>query len=292
MFLALAIVLQSFNCCCANSKELHGLIGFTYTQDNIFIAHSQGSDAANIQIYGWGTVWPFPEGGAGEHDNGETVEKRIKQAVNDGQKVVLTCATAPSNYRLSNKPWNMEERVKTDMEDQYATRCAEAVKRWPDVSRVQVWNELKGYWNPQANRWDYKGYTRFYDKVYQAVRAARPDILIGGGYVILRRQGRGFDKLYNGVLLDSRGVDALQYWITHAAGYDAVCVDGGLAPDDYLKVTSFVRKLANDKPIWWSEYYGKHEHDVHDMRVTRELFSRNLHSDDMALWWAGSSYPW
>jgi len=270
------------------SAQTSGSIGFTYTQDQIFISQAQGSQVANIQLYGWGTYWPFPEGKSGEYDGGETIERRIQQAVKDGQSIVLTCATAPSIYRQSGKPWNMEECVKPDMEDQYALRCAQVVQRWPQITRVQVWNELKGYWDTRDNRWDYVAYTRFYNKVYHAVKAVRPDLLVGGGYVVMSPKGY-FDKPYAGVLMDTRAVDALQYWIAHADGYDAVCLDGQFEPDSFLKVTSLVRNLTHDKPIWWAEYYGK---NVQDMRATRVLFSRNQHPGDMALWWAETRFPW
>jgi hypothetical protein len=266
------------------------LNGFTYTQDRLFVSHSQGSQVANIHIYGWGALWPFSEGQAGEYDSGSSIEQRIRQATADGQQVVLTCATAPSIYRASGRPWNMEERVKDDMEDRYATRCAEAVQRWPQIGRVQVWNEFKGYWDTKNNRWGYENYTRFYNKVYAAVKAVRHNVLVGGGYIVLTPRFPGYAKDYNGVFVEPRSMAALQYWITHAHGYDAVCLDGKFAPEDFLKLSAFFRQLTGGRPVWWSEYYGRN--GVDDMRAARMLFAKDHHPGDMALWWDATALPW
>jgi hypothetical protein len=286
--LPIALIL-AFGSAWGGETGSQGLIGFTYTQDNIFISSKEGSHIANIQIYGWGNYWPFPESGS-ESDNGAVIDKRIKQALNDGQEVMLTCATAPSIYRKSGKPWNMEERVMNSMEDQYAQRCAQAVLRWPQIRRVQVWNELKGYWlRPPANRWDYEGYTRFYNKVYHAVKSARSDVMVGGGYVALRAKGFRFDQPYDGVIIDSRSMDAIKYWIAHADGYDAICLDGQFPPEDFLKVTRMFRRMAPGKPIWWAEFYGDNSLD---MREARHLIERDQHPGDIALWWAEKRFAW
>jgi hypothetical protein len=287
----LLIILLLFCCNPAYAAGHQGLSGFTYTNDKIFISRAQGSDIANIHIYGWGSLWPFPEGQEREHDDGKIIEQRILQAAKDGQQIVLTCATAPSNYRQSGKPWQMEERVLENMEDQYAAHCAATVRRWPQITRVQVWNELKGYWDKNENRWDYEGYTRFYNKVYDAVKAARPDVLVGGGYAVITARHPHFSRDYNGVSLDTRAVDALQYWLQHAKGYDAICLDANFDdPADFVKAAAFFRDLAHNKPVWWSEYYGRD--NIETMHKARQLIEQSQKPGDIALWWASNRFPW
>lgn len=271
------------------SQYRKGLVGFTYTQDHIFISLAQGSDIANIHLYGWGALWPFAEGEKGEFDNGESIDERIQQATADGQEVMLTCAVAPSNYRASAQPWNMEERVLPEHEDRYAQRCAEAVQRWPQITRVQVWNELKGYWSEPKNRWDHEGYTRFYNKVYSAVKAVRPDVLVGGGYAVMSALGRGFDREYAGVTVDYRGMEAMLYWLKHAKGFDAICLDGQHTPEDFIALTHYFRILAPNKPIWWSEYYAT---SLDNMYAARNAIAHNQREGDISLWWAASAFPW
>ena len=201
---------------------------------------------------------------------------------------MLSCATAPSNYRASHKPWNMQERVTEDMEDRFASHCADAVKRW-GFKRVQVWNELKGYWKAgKAHRWGYEDYTRFYNKVYHAVKSGNPDAQVGGGYIALGERGVTED-IGDGVKIEKPALDALRYWLAHADGHDAVCVDALRRPEDFIIITHYLRKLAPETPIWWSEYYSD---SSTDMRAARDAIARDQRPGDVALWWAERRFNW
>ena len=48
-----------------------------------------------------------------------------------------------------------------------------------------MWNELKGFYRSDLNRWDQEGYTALYNEVYRAVKAVGPDVKVGGPYVVL-----------------------------------------------------------------------------------------------------------
>ena len=65
----------------------------------------------------------------------------------------------------------------------YATLSAAVAKAFPQVKYFVVWNELKGFWNPTSQVTDVAGYTAMYNATYQAVKAVRPDALVGGPYV-------------------------------------------------------------------------------------------------------------
>ena len=45
-----------------------------------------------------------------------------------------------------------------------------------------MWNELKGFWNKEENRWAYENYTEMYNLVYLRVREVNPVAMIGGNY--------------------------------------------------------------------------------------------------------------
>ena len=47
----------------------------------------------------------------------------------------------------------------------------------------QVWNELKGFWNKDENRWAYENYTEMYNMVYLRVKEVNPVAKIGGKYL-------------------------------------------------------------------------------------------------------------
>ncbi|MBX2817153.1 MAG: T9SS type A sorting domain-containing protein [Saprospiraceae bacterium] len=258
--------------------------GFSWTHEDIFISKAEGSDLTNIHLYGWGSLWPFPDGQAGEFDEGQIIDSRIQAAVDDGQEVMITIATAPSVFRLSGEPWNLEERVSPEHEDAFVERVKEFLEPRGDIRYVQIWNEFKGYWNAQLNRWDQEGYTLFYNKVYAAVKEVRPDILVGGGYMAARERGFGFDSTYNEVLVDKRDMSAMHYWMKNADGFDAICIDGDFAPSSYPQLTDYLRSLevANNKPIWWSEFYNASG----TMQEVAIAISSNLEPGDKSLWWA------
>ena len=47
----------------------------------------------------------------------------------------------------------------------------------------QVWNELKGFWNRDENRWAYENYTEMYNMVYLRVKEVNPVAKVGGKYL-------------------------------------------------------------------------------------------------------------
>ena len=126
-----------------------------------------------------------------------------------------------------------------------------------NVRYFQVWNELKGYYNPSANRWDYNtsagntagyhaehGYTYMYNQVYQRVRAAASslgiplsELKIGGPYLGFKTwsdPGAGGFPTTEPLLMnkpygtyDQRDVDALKYWLANKVGAEYITWDGG-----------------------------------------------------------------
>ena len=45
-----------------------------------------------------------------------------------------------------------------------------------------MWNELKGFWNKEENRWAYENYTEMYNMVYLRLREVNPVAKIGGNF--------------------------------------------------------------------------------------------------------------
>ena len=71
----------------------------------------------------------------------------------------------------------------------FADLAARVARRYPDVRRFVVWNEMKGLWDPQAHAWDVQRYTRLYNAVHDALKAVDPGILVGGPYLNVRGTG-------------------------------------------------------------------------------------------------------
>ncbi len=117
----------------------------------------------------------------------------------------------------------------------YADLCAAVAARYPQVTYFSVWNEMKGFWNPAQNRWDYEGYTAMYNAIWTKVKAVRPTCKIGGPYVILQSGSTGTSwshgpttATFPGGSHDLRQIQVMQYFAANALGYDFLSCDGGI----------------------------------------------------------------
>ena len=155
----------------------------------------------------------------------------------------------------------------------FAKLAAVAVQRYPQVTRVLVWNELKGFYSAEQNRWDYEGYTALYNEVYKAVKAVRPDVQVGGPYAVITSLDPGQPDGSNELkgdwgVADQRSLDIVDYWLKNNVGADFIVLDGSTATrqktappsidqgsEKYAAVEGWVRQRTQ-LPIWWAEYYA------------------------------------
>jgi hypothetical protein len=226
----------------------------------------------NHHLMGFGTDNPEPE--PGEYDWG-TLDRRMKLTEDTGQRSMLTLCCAPDWMKGGEEgetDWDeLEEAPRPEHFADFARLAAEAVKRYPQVERVMVWNELKGFWNEAKGRWDYEGYTELYNQVYRAVKDVRPDVLVGGPYVVLIGLDPGAQDTSTTVTgpwgaADQRTLDVVDYWLQNNVGADFLVVDtatnkrdqDGPAPLDgarkFADLAAWL-KQRSDLPIWWAEYY-------------------------------------
>jgi hypothetical protein len=126
-----------------------------------------------------------------------------------------------------------------------------------NVRYFQVWNELKGYYNPITNNWDYTtsagntsgywaehGYTYMYNQVYQRIKQVAANlgipanqVNVGGPYVGFKTWSSAtasgyattepllMNKAYG--TYDQRDVDVIKYWLQNRAGAEFIVWDGG-----------------------------------------------------------------
>lgn len=265
-------------------------LGTTITQENFFISNDAGSQLLNIHVYGWGSLWPHDgDGGSGEYDGGEVYANRVQRALDDGQEPVLTACCVPSELS-THGAWELDNgRVRDGLESTYASRIVDTLERHPEIRKVIVWNEFKGYWNSELSRWAHEAYLVLYNEVYEQVKAHDSSIEVGGGYVVFRRRGHGYDETFGsefgGFVVDSRDVDALEGWAQGALGYDAVVLDGYLYEGEFAAA----HQWAADRfgvPVWWAEFYGR---DLSMSQAATEIASVGG-PDDLAFFWAEESY--
>ncbi|MDT7844373.1 GH39 family glycosyl hydrolase [Streptomyces justiciae] len=264
--------------------------GFTHTQ----YSADEGSSTAvervegriadvgglpqNQHLMGWGADNPEPV--KGRYDF-EDMDRRIDFIRASGSTPVVTLCCAPDWMKggepgVGNTDWS-QSALETAPEPahfkDFAALAATVAKRYPDVRHFIVWNEFKGFWNDSEARWDYEGYTKLYNLVYQALKKVNPDIMVGGPYLVMDsvdpRSGDA-SKTFKGPwgAMDQRILDAFDYWNKNKAGADFVVVDGSsytnddemlpnefAATDKFTAVSRWVRQQTGNLPLWWAEYY-------------------------------------
>jgi hypothetical protein len=260
-------------------------LGITHTQNSLDdaepdearkrgldILDDNGAIWQNHHLMGFGTHSPEPS--PGEYD-WDSLDQRMKLTEDTGQHTMLTLCCSPDWMKGGEEgetDWDeLEESPLPEFYDDYAALAAEAVKRYPQVERVMVWNELKGFWDADKNRWNYEGYTDLYNKVYTAVKNVRPEVQVGGPYVVLISLDPGTEDASPDVrgpwgAADQRALDVVDYWLQNNVGADFLAVDAstntrqGTIPspaDGAQKYADMARWLQqrSDLPIWWAEYY-------------------------------------
>lgn len=240
------------------------------------------SDAGGLpqiqHLMGWGADNPEPV--KGRYDFAD-MDRRVDFIRATGGTPVVTLCCAPDWMKggragVGNTDWSqaaLETAPRPEHFEDFAALAATVAKRYPDVRHFIVWNEFKGFWNDAKARWDYEGYTRFYNLVHQALKKVDRDIMVGGPYLSMDSVDPRADEASTALrgrwgALDQRVVDAFDYWNAHKAGADFVVVDGSsytrddellpnefAATDKLTAVSQWVRRRTGNLPLWWAEYY-------------------------------------
>ncbi|WP_271218980.1 xylan 1,4-beta-xylosidase [Streptosporangium carneum] len=228
----------------------------------------------NQHIMGFGALNPEPRPG---EFFWEDLDSRTNLMRQSGGTPVITLCCAPDWMKggpegpTEESAWaeHLEDAPYPEHFDDFAKLSAAVATRYPDVKYFMVWNELKGFWKDHSKPADFKGYTELYNKVYDAVKAVRPDAEIGGPYIGFDSNRTGDSELRGpwGVV-NQNALDAFEYWFKNKKGADFIVVDGAsltdaheLLPDafgalgKFSAVTAWLRAKAGDLPVWWSEWY-------------------------------------
>jgi hypothetical protein len=240
----------------------------------VSLAHGT-TQLGNQHIMGWGAGNPEPSPGVWDF---ASLDARVALIRRTQVQPVLTLCCSPDwmkGGRPGSTDWTKLEVAPTpDHYDDFAALAVTIAKRYPDVKYFQVWNELKGFWNPATNNWNIAAYTALYNKVYLALKAYNPNLKVGGPYVPMTSFSSASTMSNPSTLrgpwgvLDQRALDAVQYWLSHAVGADFIDVDGGTATadkgliastaagnDKFTAVTAWLRSRTT-LPIWWAEIYS------------------------------------
>nr|WP_127355181.1 xylan 1,4-beta-xylosidase [Actinacidiphila soli] len=251
----------------------HGAAYAKKAAGELLSQHSLPQDQATM---GWGASNPEPS--PGTYDFAE-LDDRVALIRNTGGTPVITLCCAPDwmkGGKAGQTDWsNLEAAPTPDHFDDFAALAAKVAERYPDIRHFMVWNEFKGFWHDGLKRWDYEGYTRLYNLVYQAIKKVNPDNMVGGPYVVMDSfpPGDGGNGDASASLkgdwgaADQRALDVVDYWLKHKAGADFLVLDGSstnhddsLVPDEFAATEKFAAlsrwaAARTPLPIWWAEWY-------------------------------------
>lgn len=221
-------------------------------------------------IMGWGVDNPEPSPGLYDF---RSLDRRMDFIRRSGGIPVIVLCCAP-DWMKGGEPgttdWNrLEDKPLPEHFADFAALSAAVAGRYPYVRHFLVWNEFKGFFDNELNRWDAQEYVDLYNAVYDALKTVNAANQVGGPYLDFAEPydashiAPGLRGSWGAV--DQRVLDAFAYWVRHRKGADFVAVDGHATTDDgatdefaalekFAAVDAWLRKRVN-LPIWWAEWY-------------------------------------
>jgi len=235
----------------------------------------------NTPIMAWGVGDPWPNPSQAEPTNWGDLDKRMQLIVQTGSIPVLTLAEAPwwmkgqlqangkTRLLTSAEEWTdiaYQSRILDNKLNAWLLLVQRVAERYMvapyNVRYFQVWNELKGYYNPITNAYDYTddpgnprgpnathGYTYMYNLVYNrlmqvatSLHIPTSSIKVGGPYVPVatwsstsQSNPSNITKAYG--TYDQRPLDVIEYWLQHKAGAGFITIDGANLNEDHVAVS-------------------------------------------------------
>jgi len=215
-------------------------------------------------LMSWGV--PSPEPSPGVYVLGP-LQARIQMIESTGDTPLIDLASAPDWMKAPGDIGKLAVPPLPSHYQDFANLAATVAAAFPDVKYFAVWKEMHGFWNPATRSYDMQSYDTFYNDVYTAIKAVRPDALVGGPYISIGSYSHPKGVAPSGPwgYVNPSDLLALQQWLTDAVGADFVALDARNFTNDagYVAdpVTSAGKYAALDQwvktqtalPIWWIE---------------------------------------
>lgn len=279
---------------------------------------------SHIMWFGPSQTWKTSSWSAAQMSWGflDAVVGRMNTAAQTHQALVVGMAPTwmlPGGLSGTSDASRIEDKPSTANFPNMAEFGKRAAARYTTVDYFYIWNELKGFYSNALGHWDYELYVDMYNLCYAAIKAARPDALIGGPYSPVRNnytptvaQDSGITGAWGTV--DKIDLDPIEYFIDNC-DFDFIVLDGGMSCGDiakapnpdgepferiefYSEVNQWIQ-AQTAVPIHWAEFYVG-ESVPTDLPRAVALLSTALYWHVMSgsktahLWqpeWYGTRYP-
>lgn len=228
----------------------------------------------NQHIMGWGALSPEP---SPDVYDWASLDARVDLIRETAGVPVLTLCCAPDWMKLGSTgktDWrNLNRAPDPRHYADFASLARQVAMRYPDVKHYQVWQGMKGFYDPRQNRWNYEGYTDLYNLVYQELKAVDAEIKVGGPQVAMDswadadNMTKASDLKGSWGVMDQRAMDAIDYWLEHKKGADFISLDTSAANKDGVSLGSAFRSIAKmeaiarwirartDLPLWAARWH-------------------------------------
>lgn len=220
-------------------------------------------------LYGFGSsVNPEPTNG---HYDLSGLQSRLGIISNAKGMAVMTLINAPSWMHPGSNSFS--EPPDPQFYVDYANLCAYVAKSLPQIKYFVVWAEMRKFYQYDHSNFGAANYTTMYNDVYRAIKAARPNDLVGGPYADMASTATPYPNTTASTLhgawgyIDPAMQNAFTYWLKHKVGADFVAIDGATdialsnnasltsvitASQKYALVDQWIRSQTT-LPIWWME---------------------------------------
>lgn len=249
--------------------------------NNVKSLVTNGISYVDTPIMAWGVADLWPNPAQSGPTNWSYLDSRMKFIVNAHAIPVLTLNEAPwwmkghlnangtTTLLTRSEEWSniaYTSRILDNKMNDWLYLIQKIAERYMvppyNVRYFQVWNELKGYYNPATNNYDYTtspgnpsgpnaehGYTYMYNRVYvrlrevaQSLGIAPDSIKVGGPYVVMDtwsspQQGNASNISEPYGTFDQRPLEVVRYWLQHKDGAGFIAVDGGNVNKDNVNIT-------------------------------------------------------
>jgi hypothetical protein len=219
-------------------------------QGTVHVEQSLPGGFVDVPIMGWGEG--NPEVSPGVYDfSGIARQLAFVQA--SGATPVITLCAAPDWMKgglAGTTNWSQIDTAPLPQHYQdFANLSAAVAKAFPQVKYFVVWNELKGFWNATTNVTNIAGYTTMYNDTHEAIKAVRPDALVGGPYVSVHSvsgPAPSWAPAPSGPWghLQAGQLANISYWLSNNVGADFIAVDGRSFTNDVGLTTDPVSSTA------------------------------------------------